>query len=293
MRMSINRPILVVAALALVAGWGLGSTAAQEVYSVSDGVLLEADEDGAYLGVRLVEETELQAGGARVTHVVDDSPADTAGLREDDIVVGFDGEVIRGPVALTKRIHGREAGDRVSLEIVREGKKIDLQVELGRRAGVSAFVPEVAWDSERWGEWQEQLGEQLEKLEGSYSFTVPEFSGDLRAPLSLYRSRPVLGVELVETTPELREHLGGSEDEGVLVSKVLVATPAARSGIAVGDLILRVDGGSVASVSELREALSDKTGETFPVVVMREDRRVTVQVTIPAPDKDRPTGPRA
>ena len=34
-------------------------------------------------------------------------------------------------------------------------------------------------------------------------------------------SRPKLGVQLVATTPELREHLGGGRDRGVLVGKVM------------------------------------------------------------------------
>jgi membrane-associated protease RseP (regulator of RpoE activity) len=111
------------------------------------------------------------------------------------------------------------------------------------------------------------------------------------APIVIW-GRPKLGVELVETTVELREHLGGGETEGVLVSKVLSGMPAARAGIEVGDLILRVDGRSVASVEELREALADQTGRTFPVDVVRRDRTMTLDVTIPAAE-ERPTGPRA
>ena len=105
--------------------------------------------------------------------------------------------------------------------------------------------------------------------------------------------RPKLGVQLVETTPELREHLGGGEDEGVLVSVVLAGTPAARAGIAVGDLIVSVDGAPVAAVDELREALDDKDGKTFAVEVVRDHRRLSLEVTITEPEDFRPTGPQA
>ena len=49
--------------------------------------------EGAFLGVSLEEETEQAEGGARVTHVVDDSAADEAGLEEGDVIVRFDGSL--------------------------------------------------------------------------------------------------------------------------------------------------------------------------------------------------------
>ncbi len=75
-------------------------------------VIAGADDWGerAYLGVQLEEETEHPEGGARVTEIVDDSPADDAGLEEGDIIVAFDGHSVRGPVGLTKRIHDHRAG---------------------------------------------------------------------------------------------------------------------------------------------------------------------------------------
>ena len=133
----------------------------------------------------------------------------------------------------------------------------------------------------------EVLGEKIG--DNSYSVSVPE----VRNLFSLAWGKPKLGVELVETTVELRDHLGGSEDEGVLIGKVLAGTPAANSDLRVGDLILSVAGESVASVGELREALADKQGESFSIRVARDGRAVTVEVTIPEPDRDRPTGPRA
>jgi S1-C subfamily serine protease len=256
----------------------------------------DVDVDGAYLGVRLTEETEHPEGGARVTHVVEESPAEEAGLQVGDIIVEFNGEVIRGPLALTQRIHALDPGDRVALKAVRDGRTQAMEVELGRRSESVGPAPDVIWQSERWQDWQDDLADRMddlgERLGHTYSFTIPE--GDSYAvPFLFDRGRPKLGVQLVETTRELREHLGGSGDEGVLVSKVLSGTPAARAKIAVGDLILSVDGESVATVDELRDALQDKEGETFTVEVARDGRRVAIQVTIPAPDEDPPTGPRA
>jgi len=46
-------------------------------------------ESSAYLGVQIEEEIEHSEGGARVTRVVEDSPADKAGLEEGDVIVGL------------------------------------------------------------------------------------------------------------------------------------------------------------------------------------------------------------
>ena len=253
------------------------------------------DLDGAYLGVRLSEETEHPDGGARVTHVVDDSPAAEAGIREDDIIVEFDGNTVRGPAALTKRIRARDAGDEVSLRVVRDGRARELEVVLGGRSAELEFAPSGNWEGDQWQVWQDSVREQVEglgqRLGRSYSFALPE--GSRTMSFGVNWGKPKLGVQLVETTPELREHLGGTEDEGVLVSKVLAGTPAAGAGIVVGDLIVSVDGKPVASVDELREALGDKEGKTFSVQVIRDHRRMSLDVTITEPRDFRPTGPQA
>jgi hypothetical protein len=273
--------------------------AEQTTYKLAQTYAPKVDLEGAYLGVRLTEETEHSEGGARVTHVVDDSPAHEAGLREDDIIVEFDGEIIRGPMALTQRIHAHEPGERVALKLLRDGRPVEVEVELGQRSDISIFVPDADRQSDRWQVWQDDFQERMEDLGErlgrtySYSYTLPEDGGSFAVPFAVDWGKPKLGVQLIETTPELREHLGGSKDEGVLVSKVLPGTPAARAEMAVGDLIVSVGGKSVATVDELREALHDKEGETFTVEVVRDHRRVSIEVTIPAPNDDRPSGPRA
>jgi C-terminal processing protease CtpA/Prc len=277
--------------LALILGLGPAAHAQSKSYFLSVDDAVAAEGGGAYLGVRLTEETDHPDGGARITNVVDETPAAEAGLEAGDVVVEFDGETIRGPLALTKRIHAHEPGDRVTVRVLRDGRERTVEVELGERSQLLSVVPEATWDVQRWQEAQENLDERLQDLSQRYEYYVaPDVQGRV---FTLGWDKPKLGVQLVETTVELREHLGGGEDEGVLVSKVLSGTPAERAGIHVGDLILSIDGDPVHSVGQLREALDGKEGTTFPVRVARGGRTTTVEVTIPGPDDDRPTGPRA
>ena len=118
---------------------------ARKGYSV--GVFVNDDEasDTAYLGVQLEEETEHPEGGARVTHVVDGSPADEAGIREGDIIVEFDGRVIRGPVGLTRRIHDSSPGDHTAIVVVRDGRRSYAVRETGLAAPLGFVGDAVGW----------------------------------------------------------------------------------------------------------------------------------------------------
>lgn len=249
----------------------------------------QSGHDGAYLGVQLEEEIEHEEGGARVTEVVSDSPADQAGLQEGDVIVEFGGRTIRGPLGLTKRIHEQEPGDSVEIVVRRDGKRRTLEAELGDRQVMWAprvfTMPEIDLSE------LEGLPERL----GLFGDCDDEDDCPLRFQnYSLFfNDKPVLGVELIDTTPELREHLGGSSDQGLLIGKVLAGTPAARAGIEVGDLILEVGGDEVASTGELRQALARRKGETFDIELVRNGDRRSVSVTLVEEDEDRPTGPRA
>lgn len=69
--------------------------------------------------------------GAYVVNVVGGSPADKAGLRVDDIVTKFDGNALSGDNALTNEIAKKKPGDKVILDIFRDGKNSTIEATLG------------------------------------------------------------------------------------------------------------------------------------------------------------------
>lgn len=69
-----------------------------------------------------------------------------------------------------------------------------------------------------------------------------------------------LGVGLTDLTAELRTHFGVPESAGVMVSKIVADSPAARAGLQVGDIITLVDADEVSSASALAHNIGGHEG---------------------------------
>ena len=80
-------------------------------------------------------------------------------------------------------------------------------------------------------------------------------------PIHIGRSnRGFLGVEPTSLTPELRRHFGVPGDAGVMIGKVIEDSAAVAAGLAVGDIITRVDGEEILTASGLGRAVRQKSG---------------------------------
>lgn len=71
--------------------------------------------------------------GAYIIQVVENSPAEKAGLQEEDIITEFNGQKIKGDddQTLQKLIVQKKVGDKVKLKIWRSGQTADKEVTLG------------------------------------------------------------------------------------------------------------------------------------------------------------------
>lgn len=92
---------------------------------------------------------------------------------------------------------------------------------------------------------------------------------------------PLLGIAPLQISPELREHFGAPQDRGVLVDRVQPDSPAARAGIAVGDVVTAVAGSEASSVRDIQGALAEhKVGDTLDVTVVRDHKRLQLRATL-------------
>jgi len=90
-----------------------------------------------------------------------------------------------------------------------------------------------------------------------------------------------IGVRPLEMTPELRQHFGAPKDAGVLVGSVEPGGPAAKAGLAVGDVVTKVDGDRITSIGELvRTVRHRRGGESITVEVFRDRSAKSLTVTV-------------
>lgn len=90
-----------------------------------------------------------------------------------------------------------------------------------------------------------------------------------------------LGITVVSMTPELREYFGADRDAGVLVSSVDEKSPAARAGLAVGDVIVSAGGERVRSPHELTGRVAQApAGQSIGLRYVRDKNERTVDVEL-------------
>jgi len=94
----------------------------------------EKKSEGSWLGVRLDGRGGSEQG-VLVSRIFEGSPADRAGLRASDVIVGFEGEPVAHMGDLIRRIRELDSGAWVGLKVIRQGDEIELDARLGARPG--------------------------------------------------------------------------------------------------------------------------------------------------------------
>lgn len=109
------------------------------VVDIADELILEGVVAHPFLGVigRSLD-VELRRstgtdGGAYIEDVQDDSPADVAGIRAEDVVVRIDDVAIDAMDDLVVAVRGLDVGQTVVVELVRDGQTQEVEVTLAAR----------------------------------------------------------------------------------------------------------------------------------------------------------------
>jgi len=258
------------------------------------------DGRGAQLGVMVSDvDAKSAASGVKIDEVNTDSPAEKAGIKAGDIVVDYDGERVRSARQFTRLVQETPDGRSVAIGIMRDGKKqmVNVTPEAARMTwnfgpevdralreaerGMRGFrfdVPAPNFDF-RYDDRDRSPGEPRR-----FEYRLPEAFG-FRVPGSGPRGR--LGVTVQSLTGDLREYFGATNG-GALVSSVSTDSAAARAGIKAGDVIVSINGKTVANADDLIDELEDIEGEAT-IVVIRDKKEMTLKATI---ERARPASPR-
>jgi serine protease Do len=317
----IGAALAVTVAAALVLAWQAPPVAAAGqqaekpnvmTHAIQEGPLMAALGGGPRLGIEIRDVTKDDVTkfklpsqhGVAVEVVTKESAAEKAGVKAGDVVVQFDGENVRSAAQLTRLVRESVAGRTVKMAVVRDGKRLDLDVAPAEAGGVLnlAIAGEKLRDLERHievvpepgqtyrfdrrlpapgqplppgGAFRWRQGVPLPAPEGD----VFQWFGEGGAPgnFTFMFGRGRLGVNVQELTPELAVYFGVKD--GLLVNSVQADTPAARAGLKAGDVIGTVNGKAVTTPDELIKELADKDGEVT-IGVTRDKKPLSLKATL-------------
>ena len=175
--------------------------------------------------------------GALVSQVVEDSPAEKAGLKRDDVIISFNGGAIKDASDIRNAVGLVEPGERYTITYLREGRKIKRRIEV------------------------EAVDENDEQSDSLAMNNGPE-------------KKTFSGATLTNIPVDLNLR-GGSK--GVYVSAVELGSKAQRAGLVKGDIIRSINRRDVQNLESFNKltkgedgpfALSvERNGNTFYVAI--------------------------
>jgi len=158
--------------------------------------------------------------GALVSDVVEDSPADKAGLKQYDVIVAFNGEDILDGSDIRNAVGLVEPGESADITYLRDGKRRSTRIEI------------------------EEFEEEREVLDESAVEDIPALESFSGASIT--------------DIPEDLELRGGTK--GVLVASIERGSKAARAGLRKDDIIREVNRIAVSDLDEFENAIDGKDG---------------------------------
>jgi serine protease Do len=179
-----------------------------------------------------------KAEGAIVSNVTPNGAAAKAGVKQGDVILSYQGRPVVDTNAFRNEIAATKPGSTVTLKVLRDGRTTELKATLEEMT--------VARDGNR------SLDGEREGS-GKYGMTVEPITPDLAAQLDLDR--------------DLR---------GVVITGVDPSGAAASAGLREGDVIQQVNGKSVRSAAEVRDALNATSGKPAVLLITRGEATIFV-----------------
>src|SRR6185312_7568136 len=173
-----------------------------------------------------------KAEGALVAEPQANSPAAKAGVESGDVITKVNGETVKDARELARTIGSLSPGSAVKLDVLHKGQDKVINLTLGQLP--NALEAKVDIDNS-------------DKGTTSHGTDVPK-----------------LGLTLAPANS-----VAGAGKDGVVVTDVDPKSAAAERGFKEGDVILEVGGKSVASVSDVREAITAARNDSKNSVLMR------------------------
>jgi len=194
-----------------------------------------------YLGI-MVTPSE---NGVVIREVTPDSPAAKAGLKSGDRVSKLSDQEVRDAESFIRSVGSHKPGDKLTIQVVRDGKDQAIEVTLGQRPA-------------------------RQERESAYA---PNFQGARRPAF--------LGVQMQPLTPQMRDQMKVKAESGVVVTSVAPNSPAAKAGLQPNDVITALDNTNVKDPGQLRELIQQAgPGKEISVQIARGSETQTVKAKL-------------
>jgi len=179
----------------------------------------------SYLGISMQDVNEKIAralglkhpAGVFIDHVTEYSPAQIFGLREKDVLIKIDNQIVNKGNIVQSIIAQKKPGDEMLLTIMRRNRLLKVAVTLGERRGSKVKL--------------------INKNQ--------------------QRRFHNLGLEVESIGRRLAEELDLRMGEGVLVTAVKQLSPAFDAGIQINDIILEIDDRLITSVYGFENVINE------------------------------------
>ncbi|CAN5676584.1 hypothetical protein BH20ACI4_BH20ACI4_19510 [soil metagenome] len=231
---------------------------------------------GSYLGVQTVDITKenfsrfglSEVRGVAIDKVLKDSPAEKAGLQNNDVIVRFDGESVTSVQKLTRLIREVAPDHKVNLTVLRGGSERNIEVTMGKREfdfNTSGVIR---------GELPNFENFPTVPRVPNAPFPPPGV-GDGNVFVWSSGANRQIGVTLTSLSKQLADYFGVTDGKGLLINEVRADSPAAKAGLKAGDVIVEADGKKVENNADLIKTLNEKKEGTISITVIRDKNRQT------------------
>ncbi|MFC5456387.1 PDZ domain-containing protein [Prosthecobacter fluviatilis] len=92
--------------------------------------------EGAAMGIRMDEKPTKDGKGVRIVGIASESPAEAAGLQEEDLLITIAGEKVAASRRVYDIIKGRQPGEVIDIRYLRQGKEESCRIRLASRTKV-------------------------------------------------------------------------------------------------------------------------------------------------------------
>jgi serine protease Do len=157
------------------------------------------------------------ANGVLVSKVQSGTPADEAGIKVGDVIVGFNGKKLENGQSFRMMVASAGPGQKINLNILREGRKISKDITLADRDEFMAQTTEEAPKEEKAENW--------------------------------------LGLEVSTCTQALAAQFNVKFQPGVIVLKVEQGSPAEQGGFMEGDIIIKIKNEEIKNIDDYKKAV--------------------------------------